>query len=68
MSTGAVGNGIQVAEGCLYQGQLIAHLSCLLHPFPFHQVYENATSGSQNGQVKGKDDSQDSESMKTTYF
>lgn len=68
VSTGAVGNGIQVAEGCLSQGQLIAHLSWLLHPFPSHQVYENATSGSQNGQVKGKDDGQDSESTKTTYF
>ncbi|XP_066170075.1 solute carrier family 22 member 13-like [Sylvia atricapilla] len=35
---------------------------------PPAEVCENATSGSQNGQVKGKGDGQDSESTKTTYF
>lgn len=57
---------MQVAAGCL--SQLIAHLSLLLHPSPFHQVCENATSGSQNGQVKGKGGGQDNENTKTTYF
>ncbi|XP_009084031.3 solute carrier family 22 member 13-like [Serinus canaria] len=32
------------------------------------QVSENATSSSQNGQVKGKGGGQDNESTKTTYF
>lgn len=55
----------RLRDGC---PQLIAPLSLLLHPFPFHQVCENATSSSQNGQVKGKDGGQDNESTKTTYF
>ncbi|XP_057890996.1 solute carrier family 22 member 13-like [Melospiza georgiana] len=35
---------------------------------PPAQVCENATSSSQNGQVKGKGADQDNESTKTTYF
>ncbi|NWT26310.1 S22AD protein, partial [Cardinalis cardinalis] len=35
---------------------------------PPAQVCENATSSSQNGQVKGKGAGQDNESTKTTYF
>lgn len=70
VSTGTVGNGIQVAEGCLSQGRLpSAHCKpfLALHSFLSHQVSNNATSSSQNGQVKGKG-GQDSESTKTTYF